>query len=108
MTSPKLPASHSTMVATADASQDIGGGYFAPEDCFAAYRQVPSELVIDGGALATPAITIAIPTFRRPDLLREAISSALSQRTDCPYEVIVVDNDTDREGAITVDRKSVV
>lgn len=102
MTSPKLPASHSTMVATADASQDIGGGYFAPEDCFAAYRQVPSELVIDGGALATPAITIAIPTFRRPDLLREAISSALSQRTDCPYEVIVVDNDTDREGALAV------
>ncbi len=88
--------------ATATA-QGIGGGYFDPEDCYAAYRQIPSDLVIAGSSLAQPELTIAIPTFRRPDILREAVASALAQRSDCALEVIVVDNDTDLEGARAVD-----
>jgi glycosyltransferase involved in cell wall biosynthesis len=78
-------------------------GYFEAEDCFAPHRDTGSDLVIDGGSAAPPELTIAIPTFRRPDLLREAIASALAQRTGRPYEVIVVDNDTEPEGVAAVD-----
>lgn len=39
-------------------------------------------------------ITIAIPTYKRTDLLKETIDSALNQlNINCNYEVIVVDND---------------
>lgn len=45
---------------------------------------------------AAPFLTIAIPTFQRPALLREAVDSALAQENpECAYEVIVVDNDPD-------------
>lgn len=37
-------------------------------------------------------ITIAIPTFNRPHLVTEAIDSAINQKTDEKYEIIVVDN----------------
>jgi glycosyltransferase involved in cell wall biosynthesis len=40
-------------------------------------------------------ITICIPTYKRSALLREAMKSALSQTTNIPYRVIVVDNDPD-------------
>lgn len=39
--------------------------------------------------------TIAIPTYRRNDLLCKAISSAIKQNTNVNYEVLVVDNDPD-------------
>lgn len=41
-------------------------------------------------------VTIAIPTYCRTDLLGSAIDSALSQTYDKPYEVIVVDNNPQR------------
>lgn len=45
-----------------------------------------------------PLITIAIPTFNRPALLKEAIFSALNQSNDgTEYEIIVVDNDPEME-----------
>ena len=37
-------------------------------------------------------LTIAIPTYRRPDLLRRSLGSALSQKTTTPYEVLVIEN----------------
>jgi glycosyltransferase involved in cell wall biosynthesis len=42
-------------------------------------------------------ITIAIPTFNRPDLVCEAIESAIKQKTDKEYEIIVIDNCSDAE-----------
>lgn len=41
-----------------------------------------------------PFITIAIPTYKRPKLLEQAIYSALDQQSvACTYEIIVVDNE---------------
>lgn len=77
--------------------------FLSVEDCFAPHRAVPSDLVVDGGGAPRPDVTIAIPTFRRPDLLREAIASALQQRTGLDFEVIVVDNESEPEGVRAVD-----
>lgn len=64
-------------------------------DNFKKHEQVKSELIYGDKKLTeNPYITIAIPTYKRPILLKEAIDSALNQiGTDCEYEVIVVDNE---------------
>jgi glycosyltransferase involved in cell wall biosynthesis len=46
-----------------------------------------------------PQVTIAIPTFRRPGLLIEAVASALVQEGGGATEIIVVDNDPESSGA---------
>jgi glycosyltransferase involved in cell wall biosynthesis len=38
-------------------------------------------------------LTIAIPTYRRHNLLRKAVLSALNQKTETKYELLIVDND---------------
>jgi glycosyltransferase involved in cell wall biosynthesis len=43
-----------------------------------------------------PEVTIAIPTFKRHDLLKIALESALNQTGVDNFEVIVVDNDPTR------------
>lgn len=43
-----------------------------------------------------PKITIAIPTYKRLDLLKEAIDSAINQTDYINYDIIVVDNDPER------------
>ena len=43
-----------------------------------------------------PVFTIAIPTFCRSSLLKEAVLSALNQVTNVPYDIIVVDNNPKR------------
>ena len=39
-------------------------------------------------------LTIAIPTYKRPELLRESILSAVNQLTSHSYSIIIVDNDS--------------
>jgi glycosyltransferase involved in cell wall biosynthesis len=68
-------------------------------DAFADYAHISSRLVIDGEDAREPLLTIAIPTFRRFDLLVEAVRSALAQRFERAIEVIVVDNDPGSDGA---------
>jgi hypothetical protein len=41
-------------------------------------------------------ITIAIPTYKRAILLREAIDSCLQQKTNIPFNILIVDNDPQR------------
>ncbi len=68
-------------------------------DAFADHAGVSTDLIASLGPdidpTAPPLVTIAIPTFRRPELLVEAVRSALAQDFDQPVEVIVVDNDPD-------------
>ena len=71
----------------------------APRDALADVAHVPSRLAFEGRGDGEPVLTIAIPTFRRFDLLVEAVRSALVQRFDRPVEVIVVDNDPVSNGA---------
>jgi succinoglycan biosynthesis protein ExoM len=47
--------------------------------------------------ISVPDVSVIIPTFRRPSLLRAAVESVLSQRLlTATYEVVVVDNDPER------------
>ncbi len=40
-----------------------------------------------------PDISVMIPTYKRPELLKKAIASVLNQKTSFRYEIVVVDND---------------
>ncbi len=62
---------------------------------FSQYSHVESLLLIDGcdGDLV-PDLSIMIPTYRRPDLLKYAIESVVQQRNyNITIELVVVDND---------------
>ncbi len=67
-------------------------------DAFADFAHVRSDEMFSGSVQAEPFLTIAIPTHRRPDLLAEAVRSALAQEFDRPFEVIVVDDDPQSVG----------
>lgn len=70
-------------------------------DAFADTADVETVEVFAGRGVAdgrTPLLTIAIPTYRRPGTLAEAVESALAQDMDQPFEVVVVDNDPDSDG----------
>ena len=47
--------------------------------------------------IENPIYTIAIPTYKRTNLLKEAIESALDQSYTGAYDIIVVDNNPDRD-----------
>lgn len=51
---------------------------------------------------AQPLVTIAIPTFNRPHLLRETLDSVWAQEGFADYEVIIVDNASTAENIATV------
>lgn len=66
------------------------------KNSFLQYSEIKSLLVIPGeSSKILPLISIMIPTFRRPDLLKEAITSSLTQKTKINYEIVVVDNEQD-------------
>ena len=44
-----------------------------------------------------PLVTIAIPTYKRANLLKKAIDSSLNQKGFSNYEVIVVDDDSNSD-----------
>ncbi|RRV21164.1 glycosyltransferase family 2 protein [Pseudomonas sp. s199] len=73
------------------------------KDSFSQHCDVESNLIYDGCKDLKPEITVAIPTFRRPELLRESVKSALAQETSVVYEVIVVDNEQDGSWSELVD-----
>jgi glycosyltransferase involved in cell wall biosynthesis len=53
----------------------------------------------------TPEVTIVVPTFRRPDLLRRTVLSCLGQRVagGSGYEILVVDNDPEGSARTVVE-----
>jgi glycosyltransferase involved in cell wall biosynthesis len=70
-------------------------------NAFADFAHVESEEMFassGSGAGLAPFLTIAIPTHKRPDLLAEAVRSALAQAFDRPFEVVVVDDDPQSTG----------
>lgn len=63
-------------------------------DAFADWAHVASHLRHEsgGGRQDRPVVSIVIPTYDRPDLLAEAVASAVAQRCDLPFEVVIVEN----------------
>lgn len=55
----------------------------------------PPRLVVDRCPDAHPLLTIAIPTFRRPHLLADALGSACAQTRFVDCEIIIIDNEPD-------------
>lgn len=68
--------------------------FLAQQNGFSVHEKIRSIPVVVAKMSVAPRLSIMIPTYRRPALLKEAIESALAQQTEVPYEVCVVDNDT--------------
>lgn len=63
-------------------------------DALAELAATPLTLAAEGtGGRAPPLVTIGIPTYRRADLLAQAVRSALAQDFAEPFEIVIVDND---------------
>ena len=59
--------------------------------------KIPESTCIIQSQIACPIFTIAIPTYKRTNLLKEAIESALNQSYAGAFDIIVVDNNPDRD-----------
>ncbi|MGM9737023.1 MAG: glycosyltransferase family 2 protein [Candidatus Cryptobacteroides sp.] len=60
-------------------------------------ESVPVKGCNDGPA---PVVSIVIPAYKRVSMLKDALSSALSQDTGIPYEVVVVEDNPDPDTEI--------
>lgn len=72
-------------------------------NCFERHSEKQSVLIQGSIGTIKPLVSVMIPTYRRPKLLREAIASALAQDTSLAFEVVVVDNESDPVMAEEVD-----
>lgn len=68
-------------------------GVLAVRDALRDYAATGFRQVHDNAPREAPRLTIAVPTFRRPALLLEAIRSAAQQRDAGTFEILVTDND---------------
>ncbi len=60
---------------------------------------VESRLIYDGTGYLNPIISIVIPCYNA-DLLKVAIESAINQDFQYPYEIVVVDNNSEKKNEI--------
>lgn len=70
--------------------------FFTYKDNFAKTAHISSIPIIESNLAYMPKVTIAIPTYKRAELLKEAIYSAINQTDFYQYDIIVVDNNSDR------------
>ena len=75
--------------------------FFSIKDNFQQNREIESKLLY-GERKCSPVVSIMIPTYLRNNFLKEAIDSALRQKTDIEYEVVVVDNNSDIDDSNTL------
>lgn len=78
---------------------DQNTDFFQVVDNFAKTAHIPSIPIIECKLDFIPKITIAIPTYKRPELLKVALDSAINQTGFTEYEIIVVDNNPERNCA---------
>ena len=76
----------------------MNNGYLSYYDNFKKYKHVESFLCYEHpNIVKNPKVSIMIPTYKRPDILPDSISSAINQLGFYDYEVVVVDNDANGE-----------
>lgn len=69
-------------------------------DALSDWNHVASAEMFAGSDAATrPVLSIMIPTYKRYDLLAETVASAMAQDIEQAFEIVVVDNDPESEGA---------
>ena len=59
--------------------------------------KIPTFSIKESVVPPTIKYTIAIPTYKRADLLKEAIDSCLAQKTNIPFVIMIVDNNPERD-----------
>lgn len=71
--------------------------YESREDCFVKCKNVKSRLIYgDPSFIPDPWLTIVLPTYCRPDMLKQALESILRQwRVNFFWDIVVVDNEPD-------------
>lgn len=67
------------------------------EDHFGEIAQVPVITVFENKLPEAPRFTFAIPTYKRVETLRETLESVFNQDIAEPYEIIVSDNNPERD-----------
>ncbi|KIA93825.1 hypothetical protein OC25_11205 [Pedobacter kyungheensis] len=75
---------------------DKSTDFFKIEDNFAKTKSVESIPIIQSKLSFKPKITIAIPTYKRADLLKESLNSAINQIEYDDFDIVVVDNNPER------------
>jgi glycosyltransferase involved in cell wall biosynthesis len=70
--------------------------YFKYQNNFIKNEQVESILISGKISLPHPKVSILIPTYKREDLLKETIESALNQIFFSDYNIIIIDNNPER------------
>lgn len=70
---------------------------FETQNNFEKTKQITSISVFEAKLNFTPKITIAIPTYKRAGFLKEAVDSAINQIGYDEYEIIVLDNNPERD-----------
>lgn len=65
------------------------------ENCFEKTKHITSTLLYgDVSAIPNPWVTVFIPTYKRADLLQQALDSVIKQwHTDFLWDVVIVDNE---------------
>lgn len=71
--------------------------FFEIIDNFKKIKHIESISIVKSRLNFLPKITIAIPTYNRPHLLKEAIDSAINQLDFEEYDIIVLDNNPERD-----------
>ena len=72
--------------------------FFEYKDNFAKYKHIKSNLLVgEIKDIPNPKVTIAIPTYKRSHLIKDALNSSVNQVEFKNYEIIVVDNEASEE-----------
>lgn len=71
------------------------------EDFYNKFKGVESVLIQGEHWEKAPLVTILLPTYKRCDLLKEALDSAINQIGFDDYQIIVVDNEGENLNVIT-------
>lgn len=83
-----------------DYGMDIGPetDFFACQDNFRKLDGIGVTTIFDNFSSSSDhcMFTIAIPAYKRSDLLKQCLESAINQKTDKEYRVIVMDNNPER------------
>lgn len=68
---------------------------FKPKDCLSELENIPCILKWQGNCIPErPFFSVVIPTYKRPDILKQAVESVLNQvDVNFDYEIIIVDNE---------------
>lgn len=65
-------------------------------------KEIKSNLIFGNKDKKMPLLTIAIPTYKRPNILKEAIQSALNQIGKCDYDILIVSNNNNEEEIVYI------